>query len=169
MRLRYGKITEYDDNGGLFKVSFNDDKVTSDWMSLCLPFTKEETVSYPLPVNQQVACLMSENQINGVILGSIYSKNDTPNDAGQDLFSIVFANGDKIKYNRSSNEMELKASGGVTINGNVTIDGQLDVSGAIDAGTDVTAGLTNISLTLHTHEVTGVQTGTGIATSNPPL
>lgn len=169
MKLRYGKITEYDDSSGLFKVSFNDDKITSDWMSLCLPFTKAATSSYPLDTNQQVACLMSENQVDGVILGSIYSSNDTPNNAGQDLFSITFDNGDRVKYNRQSGEMELKASGGVTINGDVMIDGQLDVSGSVDAGVDVTAGLTNTSLTLHTHEVTGVQTGTGIATSNPPL
>ncbi len=166
--LRFGKISDIDVSGGRAKVSFAEDKIVSDWMSMIVPKTNGDSYSWTLEVNQQVACLMDVNQINGVILGSIYSKDVVPVDAGEDIVSINFDGGDSVKYNRSTGKMELTASGGVTINGDLLVEGQVDVTGAVDAGGDVTAGLLNTSLTTHTHQVPGIQSGTSIATSNPP-
>lgn len=166
--LRFGRISDIDIDAGLAKVSFREDKIVSDWMSPIVPKTKGDSYSWTLEVNQQVACMMDENQIKGVILGSVYSKDFLPVDAGEDIVSISFNGGDSVRYDRSNGKMELKASGGVTIIGDLTVDGQVDVTGSVDVGNDVTAGLTNISLTTHVHQVTGVQAGAGSVPSNPP-
>ena len=73
----------------------------------------------------------------------------------------MFSNGDKVKYDNG--QIEITASGGVTINGNLT------VIGTVDASVDVTAGAINTSLTSHTHTVAGVQAGLGSVTTTPPI
>lgn len=166
--LRFGKISEVDPDSGLAKVAFNEDGTTSDWMSPCYPTTNGDSFSWTLKINQQVACMMGRDQANGVILGSIYSRDVTPTDAGEDIFSVVFSNGDKIKYDKATGEMELKASGGLTVVGDLTVQGDIDSTGAIDAALDVTAGLANTSLGGHTH-VYVTSAGAPANTSIPSL
>lgn len=166
--LKFGRISEVNADSGLAKVSFREDKIVSDWLPVIVPKTNGDSYSWTLEVNQQVACMMDENQIRGVIMGSVYSKDVTPVEAGEDIVSIHFDGGDSIKYDRATGTMELTASGGVTINGDLMVDGQVDVTGAVDAGADVTAGILNTSLTSHIHQVTGVQTGAGSVPSNTP-
>jgi phage baseplate assembly protein gpV len=160
--LRFGRISDIDADKGLCKVSFGEDNVVTDWIPTIHNGTSGNSYFHTFDINEHVACMMSDNGITGVILGAIYSKNLQPIESGEDVVSVVFNANNKIVFNRQTGEMEIKASGGVTINGDLTVQGSVDASG------DVTAGLTNISLTGHTHEV--VVTGNPeTATTNPPL
>jgi phage baseplate assembly protein V len=163
--LRFGRVSEIDANRGMARVSFIEDGTVSDWMSVVVAKTGDDKFFYIPDVNEQVACMMGKGSLRGVILGAVYSDARTPDsgNSGAGVLSVVFSNGDKIKYDRSSGAMDITASGGVTINGNLT------VNGSVDASADVTAGPLNVSLTGHTHLVTGVQTGPSSVTSNPPL
>jgi phage baseplate assembly protein V len=163
--LRFGRISDIDASKGMARVSFAEDGTVSDWMSMVVSKTGDDKFFYLPDVNEQVACLMGAGSLRGVILGAIYSDNRTPDSAnsGAGILSIVFSNGDKVRYNGNNGQMDITASGGVTINGNLT------VNGTVDASLDVTAGPLNVSLTGHTHTVAGVQLGTGSVTTTPPL
>jgi phage baseplate assembly protein V len=161
--LRFGVISDIDASKGMARVNFAEDTTVSDWMPFIVSKTGEDKFFYLPDVNEQVACLMGKGMLRGVILGAIYSETTNPDSAnsGAGVLSVVFSNGDKVKYDNG--QMEITASGGVTINGNLT------VNGSVDASADVTAGPTNVSLTAHTHVVAGVQVGSGSVTTNPPL
>lgn len=163
--LRFGRVSDIDASRGMARVSFVEDGTASDWMSVIVAKTGDEKFFYLPDVNEQVACLMGKGSLRGVILGAVYSDARTPDsgNSGEGVLSVVFSNGDKIKYDGSTGAMDITASGGVTINGNLT------VNGSVDASQDVTAGPLNVSLTGHTHVVAGVQVGSGSVTSNPPL
>lgn len=161
--LRFGVISDIDASKGMARVSFAEDGTVSDWMSMVVAKTGNDKFFYLPDANEQVACLMGKGMIRGVILGAIYSDNRSPDSAnsGAGVLSIVFSNGDKVKYDNG--QIEITASGGVTINGNLT------VIGTVDASVDVTAGVLNTSLTSHTHTVSGVQAGSGSITTTPPI
>jgi phage baseplate assembly protein V len=161
--LRFGVISDIDASKGMARVSFAEDGTVSDWMSMVVAKTGNDKFFYLPDANEQVACLMGKGMIRGVILGAIYSDNRSPDSAnsGAGVLSIVFSNGDKVKYDNG--QIEITASGGVTINGNLT------VIGTVDASVDVTAGALNTSLTSHTHTVAGVQAGLGSVTTTPPI
>jgi phage baseplate assembly protein gpV len=158
--LRFGRISDIDASRGMARVSFAEDGTVSDWMSMVVSKTGDDKFFYLPDVNEQVACLMGHGMLRGVILGAIYSDNRTPDSAnsGTGVLSIVFSNGDKVKYDNG--QMEIAASGGVTINGNLT------VNGSVDASADVTAGPLNVSLTGHRHPYIN---GTTPATTSPPI
>jgi phage baseplate assembly protein V len=162
--LRFGTISDIDASLGMARVSFIEDGTVSDWMPLIVSKTGNDKFFYIPDVKEQVACMMDDKCLRGVILGAVYSDNrkPSPSDTGDGIVSIVFSNGDKIKYDGSTGQMDLKASGGVVVYGDIT------VSGTIHATTDITVGLFNISLLSHTHLVAGVQAGAGSVTSNPP-
>ncbi len=107
--LRHGNISEVDADKGLAKVVFNDDGLPSDWMSPVLLGTINDSISWEMSKGQQVACLMNENQVYGVILGAVYSKDVQPVNAGSNMFSVTFSNGDLIKYDKGTGKMQLKS------------------------------------------------------------
>lgn len=150
--LRYGRISEVDADKGLSKVTFREDGIVSDWMPMIVPKSKGDSYIWTLEINQEVACMMDQHQERGVILGSIYSRDLQPVDSGDDVVAISFSNGDFIKYDRGSGQMELKASGGVSIEGDLSVEGRVDATGNVTSDQDVYAGLT--SLGSHTHNVT---------------
>jgi phage baseplate assembly protein gpV len=160
--IRFGRISEIDADKARVKVSFGEDGIESGWLPTLHAGTKGNSYFHTYNVNELVACAMEENLDAGVCLGSIYYKDEQPVESGPDLVSVVFDSNNKVVFNRQSGEMQIKASGGVNITGDVTITGSLDASG------DVTAGPTNVSLTGHTHQVTGVQPGSGSVVSQPP-
>jgi len=161
--IRFGRISGIDADNARVKVSFGEDGIESGWLPTIHNGATGSSYFHTYDVNELVACVMEENLDAGVVLGAIYYENEQPVESGDNIVSVVFNSSNKVIFNRQTGEMELQASGGVTINGNVTISGSLDVSA------DVTAGPLNTSLTGHVHQVTGVQTGTGSVTSNTPI
>lgn len=175
--LKYGLIKEIDANKGLVKVSFDDDEIVSGWLPVLKQGTKSNKYFHIFDSGEHVACMMDEHCENGVVLGAIYSKDETPGSVkGADIAGVVFSDGTVVKYDRSSHKMTIQvASGNVEIEATkMKLTGDLEVTGKIKATSDiettqgnvkaplgnVTAGPLNIGLTTHKHS--GVTTGPGV-------
>lgn len=148
--LRFGTISKTDNDKGLAKVNFPADGIESAWLPIIQKNTLSNKHFHTFDVGEHVACLMDENAENGVIVGAIYSKNETPGTVkGADIQGVEFEDGTTVQYNRSTNELTINCVGDVTVicqNANVeastkvTLDtpdvevtGNLTVGGAIDA------------------------------------
>lgn len=160
--LRFGRISEVDADKALVKVSFGEDSLVSEWIPTVHAGTSGDSYFHTLSVNTQVAVAMDRNMRYGCVIGAIYSRDTTPSEAGDNIISVVFDNGDKIVIDKQARTLTCNMQGGLTINGDLT------VNGSIDASVDVTAGPLNTSLTGHVHVVAGVQTGAGSVNTNPP-
>lgn len=162
MKLRTGRISEIDADKAMVRVSFGADGVTTGWLQTLHHGTVGNSYFHTYEVNELVAVALESDGIYGFVLGSVYPEGTTPAESGDKVVSVVFDNGNKIVYNGQTGAMELQANGGITITGDVTVTGSIDASG------DVTAGLTNTSLTGHTHSVT-VTGNAETATTTPPV
>lgn len=160
--LRFGRISEVDADKALVKVSFGEDDLVSEWIPTVHAGTSGDSYFHTLSVNTQVAVAMDRNMRYGCVIGAIYSRNTQPQEAGDNIISIVFDNGDKIVIDKQARTLTCNMQGGLTINGDLT------VNGSIDASVDVTAGPLNTSLTGHTHSVT-VTGNAETATTTPPI
>jgi len=158
--LRFGRISDIDADKGLCKVSFGEDEVVTDWLPTIHNGTSGNSYFHTFDIQEHVACMMSDNGITGVILGAIYSRDLQPSESGNDIVSVVFNANNKIVFNRANGQMEIQASGGVTITGD------LSVSGSVDAGVEVSAGSVNLTTHTHTTPTTG-QITTPETTSTP--
>lgn len=183
--LKYGLIKEIDANKGLVKVSFDDDEIVSGWLPVLKQGTKSNKYFHIFDSGEHVACMMDEHCENGVVLGAIYSKDETPGSVkGADIAGVVFSDGTVVKYDRSAHKMIIQiASGNVEIEATkMKLTGDLEVTGKIKATSDIegsgdikatgdiqtTAGDVKAGLiTLKLHKHIGVTTGPG--TSGTPI
>jgi phage baseplate assembly protein V len=171
--LRFGTITEVKPEKGLARVQFAEDDITSAWLPIVQDNTLGDKNYRSMKVNEHVACLMDEHAENGVIVGAIYNKKDTPAYSGEKV-GVKFEDGTEVVYDKSTSTYTIKSQGKVVVDtqddvditsaGNVNItcgklivDGTIEVTGSIkadgsiDAEGDVTAGPTSISLITHLH------------------
>ena len=150
--IRFGKISEVDNDKGLFRVSFPEDKIVSPWMSGVVPNTKETKYSSPYDINEHVVCLMDDHGDRGVILGAIYSKASQPTIVGG-KHGVEFSDGTTVEFDPATGKLTIDAQGEVAISAapKVTITGNLEVSGFIKANGEVTAKASTINVSLSTH------------------
>lgn len=148
--LRFGKISAFDPETGLAKVSFEEDGIVTDWIPVLKKNTLKNKHAHVMDVGEHVACMMDENAENGVVMGAINSKNEAPGAVkGADIEGVAFEDGTTVEYNRSTNELKINCMGDVKVicqnaiveaSAKVTIDtpeaevtGNLTVGGSIDA------------------------------------
>lgn len=187
--LRQGLITEIQPDKGTCRVKFLDDDIVSKPLQICVSGSMANKFYLPFQVNELVACMMDANNEDGVVVGALYSNEDTPSGTTKDSVRMVFADGSIIDYNFSDHKftidvpdadvivnckkadvtatgkVTLTASAGVEIIGDVKITGSLNATGgmvtagSIKADGEVTAGVAEIKLSSHLHG--GVQPGGG--------
>ena len=76
--LRFGTVTSINPLTARARVQFAEDGMNSYWLAVLQNKTfKDKFYSMPA-VGEQVACLMDQNSEDGVILGAIYTTEDTP-------------------------------------------------------------------------------------------
>lgn len=179
MNLKFGIVS--DTRPGYAKVYFEEDDIVTDWWPVILATTLKDKVSYPLNVNEHVACVSDFHLEEGVILGAIHNDQDTPDaGAGPGKFRKVFEDGTTLEYDKAAHKFTGTIVGTaqitateITVIGNLTVAGNLSFSGALSGGggfspalsfdgttlkaPDVKAG----SISLKTHVHPGVQTGGG--------
>jgi phage baseplate assembly protein V len=164
------------------RVQFPDrDGMVSDW----LPVGVRKAVGdldYWLPdKGTQVACLMDERCVAGVVLCALYSDVDLPPVSNPDLFYKKFKDGTVIQYDRATHKLfadvkgniEVKATGTLTagitgnstittptctLNGNLVVNGTAVVSGNINGGANIVAAV-NVA------DVGGAKTMLGMRTT----
>ena len=158
--LKHGIVTKIDPKTSAVKVKWLDQDIESYW----LPVTRmgaQNNKHYAMPdIGEQVVCLMDHLQEDGVILGSIYSKEDIPPIDNPEKTHTTFKDGAVMEYDRENHHALMDLPGTARFKaGGSTID--LDGDKVL-CSSDVIAAM--ISLVNHTHD--GVQSGSG--TSGPP-
>lgn len=171
--LRYGLISEIDAAKGMARVNFNDDNIVSDWMPILVSKAMEDSFSFFPDINEHVACHMDEHSENGVILGSMYSKDVQPNGSNGDKWRVRFKDGTVIEYDRAGHKLfadvkgqvEIKAEGAVKVDGQSTVD--VIATGAVKVETSATATLkaTAVTIDAPATNCTGNLTVAGIVTA----
>lgn len=160
MKLRFGRISEVDNDKGLVRVTFPDDGIVSPWLSPVMQNTKDTKFSSPYDVNEHVVCAMDEHGETGCVLGALYSTVAQPTITGG-KYGVVFKDGSKVEFDPSNGKLTVDAQGEVTIKAapKVVIDGDLEVTGKIEANGDIKADgevtakasstITNLSTHIH--------------------
>jgi len=80
MIFTHGIVSAVDADAGKVRVTLPDrDDLPTDWLPICTPFGTKTNKSYVLPdIDEQVAVILDKHCNAGVVLGSIYSNEDTP-------------------------------------------------------------------------------------------
>lgn len=142
--LRFGNISEIDVNTGYARVRFTDNEIVSDWLQVVVMGAISTKFFHTFDINEQVVCLMDENDEEGVIIGALYNNGTPPKDGDKDVVSVNFPDGSVISYNRDSHEYDIDIKGKV----NITSTGETSIkaeSVSLEAMTvDITA-MTNIT------------------------
>lgn len=185
--LRFGTISEVKPENGLAKVRFEEDDIVSAWIPIVQANTLGDKDYRSMKVNEHVACMMDEHCENGVIVGAIYNKTDTPAFTGEKC-GVKFEDGTEVVYDKGSGNYtiklnsgrliietpadveitcaKLKVDGDLEVTGDMNVSGGIDSSGDIVSSTEVKAGPLGIALTLHKH--VGVTPGPGVTGTPVP-
>ncbi len=132
-RIVYGQVSE--SKPGFAKVHFDQEDeqegegYVSDWLPVISTHTLNDKFSFPLDINEHVACLMEHDMAAGVIVGAIYSEVDLPDDgAAIGKYRRRFEDGTVIEYDKSTGTLtaDVKTSAEIKVNGTkmrITDDG----------------------------------------------
>lgn len=161
--LRYGKISEVDPSKGYARVTFLDDGIVSDWLQIVVLGALSNKFFHTPDVNEQVACLMDEHSEDGVILGATWNDGSTPPEGvTADQVGVLFPDGTRIQYDRSSHEYTIDVKGPVSIKSTGTVSVEAQVV-SVDAE-QVSVEASNVNITGNTI-VTGNLTVSGTASA----
>lgn len=112
--LRFGHITEIDPAKGYARVTFLDDEIVSAWLQIVVLGALKNKFFHMFDINEQVAVLMDEDSVEGVILGAVFNDG---NQAGgnKDAVRVQFEDDSFIEYNRSTHEYNINVKGKINI------------------------------------------------------
>lgn len=116
MLLKYGIVKNINPKDCTAKVLLPDlDNMLSPWLQLCYPFAYAD-MSYFMPkAGSQVACILDENFETGVIIGSIYNKQDSPPVIDENKFLTQFEDGTVIEYDKSAHIITCSSIGTINV------------------------------------------------------
>lgn len=176
MKLEYGTVSAWDAKTCRIRVNVHENGLTTYWLQVPQGYGKKTKRRCPVALGAQVAILLKDDGVDGLLLGTIYSSAEPPPVTDDDTDYIEYSDGTKISYSPSAHKLDISlaqgtlnitAPAGLTINApvGVTINAMAGV--AINAGAGTTVkGIVNvqgdiiaegISLKNHTHS--GVQSG----------
>lgn len=121
--LKFGIVTNIDEKQAAARVQFqDDDDIPSDWLPVLQAKTLKDKF-YILPdIGEQVACLMDENLEDGVILGAIYSDEDTCPVMSKDKIVAKFQDGSSIEIDKPAGDLTLNFNN-LKFNGEFILNG----------------------------------------------
>ena len=164
--LRFGIVSQINPISVQARVKFGDDESTSFW----LPILQTKTMNdkfYAMPdIGEQVVCLMDENSEDGVVLGSIYSTEDTPVITTEKQISLNLDNNSLINIDKKTNTLTV-AFQNINLNGNINHNGVLINTNGIKSDSDIsdkTSSMQEIRDIYNQHSHIGNQ---GSLTSTP--
>lgn len=135
--LRFGIVSQINPVLAQARVNFGDDDSTSFWLPVLQTKTLKDKF-YSMPdIGEQVACLMDENSEDGVILGSIYSTEDTPVVTSEKQISLNLENNAQINIDKETNTLTITFQN-INLNGNINHNGVLINTDGITSQADIT-------------------------------
>ena len=164
--LRFGIVSQINPITVEARVNFEEDESTSYWLPVLQTKTLKDKF-YAMPdVGELVACLMDENSEDGVVLGSIYSTEDTPVISTEKQISLNMDNNSLINIDKETNTLTV-AFQNINLNGNINHTGKLINTDGITSQTDITDKTSSMQAMrdiYNSHSHTGNQ---GSPTSSP--
>lgn len=164
--LRFGIVSQINPISVQARVKFGDDESTSFWLPILQTKTMKDKF-YAMPdVGEQVVCLMDENSEDGVILGSIYSTEDTPLITTEKQISLNLDNNSLINIDKETNTLTITFQN-INLNGNINHNGILINTDGIKSDSDITdkaSSMQEMREVYNQHSHTGNQ---GNPTSTP--
>ena len=164
--LRFGIISQINPQTVQARVKFGDDESTSFWIPILQTKTMKDKF-YAMPdIGEQVVCLMDENSEDGVVLGSIYSTEDTPVINTEKQISLNLENNSLINIDKETNTLTVTFQN-INLNGNINHNGMLINTNGIKSDSDIsdkTSSMQEIRNIYNQHSHTGNQ---GNPTSTP--
>lgn len=164
--LRFGIVSQINPISVQARVKFGDDESTSFWLPILQTKTMKDKF-YAMPdIGEQVVCLMDENSEDGVILGSIYSAEDTPVITTEKQISLNFDNNSLINIDKETNTLTVTFQN-INLNGNINHNGLLINTNGIKSDSDIsdkTSSMQQMRDIYNQHSHTGNQ---GSSTSTP--
>lgn len=132
--IRLGQIFEIDFEAAKARVKIGD--IETDWLPWITAKSGENKSWNPPEIDEQVIVLSSCGELNqGIILPSLYRGSAPEN--SDNIQSVIFADGSKISFDRSSGNLNLDIKGGATIKvaGNAEIEAtNITLKGDVDLG-----------------------------------
>ncbi len=164
--LRFGIVSQINPISVQARVKFGDDESTSFWLPILQTKTMKDKF-YAMPdIGEQVVCLMDENSEDGVVLGSIYSAEDTPVINTEKQISLNLDNNSLINIDKETNTLTV-AFQNINLNGNINHNGVLINTNGIKSDSDIsdkTSSMQEIRDIYNQHSHIGNQ---GSLTSTP--
>ena len=164
--LRFGIVTQINPISVQARVSFEDDESTSYWLPVIQTKTLKDKF-YSMPdIGEQVVCLMDENSEDGVILGAIYSTEDTAVMQTEKQLAMNLEDGSYINADKEAQTLTVAFSK-MKLIGNIEHEGLFTNTAVIKSNADITDKTSSMQAmreiySPHTH--TGNQ---GVPTSAP--
>ena len=135
--LRFGTVTSINPKTARAKVQFAEDGMNSYWLAVLQNKTfKDKFYSMPA-VGEQVACLMDENSEDGVILGAIYTTEDTPIIETEKQVSANFEDGTFANVDKETQTLTLSFPN-IHLIGDIVHEGSLSNTDGITSDSDIT-------------------------------
>lgn len=164
--LRFGIVSQINPQTVQARVKFGDDESTSFWLPILQTKTMKDKF-YAMPdIGEQVVCLMDENSEDGVVLGSIYSTEDTPVINTEKQISLNLENNSLINIDKETNTLTVTFQH-INLNGNINHNGTLINTNGIKSDSDIsdkTSSMQEMREVYNQHSHTGNQ---GNPTSTP--
>jgi len=164
--LRFGVVSQINPITVQARVNFGDDESTSYWLPVMQTKTLKDKF-YSMPdIGEQVVCLMDENSEDGVILGAIYSTEDTPITQSEKELSVNLEDGSIINVNKQTSTLSVVFQN-IKLIGNIEHDGIFKNTKGIKSDADITdktSSMQSMRDIYNPHTHTGNQ---GKATSAP--
>lgn len=164
--LRFGIVSQINPISVQARVKFGDDESTSFWLPILQTKTMKDKF-YAMPdIGEQVVCLMDENSEDGVIIGSIYSTEDTPVVSTEKQISLNLDNNSLINIDKETNTLTVTFQH-INLNGNINHNGMLINTDGIKSDSDITdkaSSMQEMREVYNQHSHTGNQ---GNPTSTP--
>ena len=135
--LRFGTVTSINPKTARARVQFAEDGMNSYWLAVLQNRTLHDKFYSMPPIGEQVACLMDDNSEEGVILGAIYTSEDTPVIETEKQYSVNFEDGTFAKIDKETQTLTLVFPN-MHLIGNITHEGTLLNTDGIISQADIT-------------------------------
>lgn len=164
--LRFGIVSQINPQVVQARVKFGDDESTSFWLPILQTKTMKDKFYVMPDIGEQVVCLMDENSEDGVVLGSIYSAEDTPVINTEKQIALNLENNSLINIDKETNTLTITFQN-INLNGNINHNGMLINTSGIKSDSDIsdkTSSMQEMREIYNQHSHTGNQ---GNPTSSP--